>query len=261
MEMGDLERFKARAMEIVRNSKDPASCLRLMRIKAVSILGAGDLDRGQLAKAEISNSGSCAGGRACSSLELSLLPEGIAAKSEGTQSEKRKLTAGTVESASTAIVPAEAQPVGTDFVTLKSCQGKDHYSADGAFVEEDSRETDEALGSPSDVQGTVQSHAPAVLGIQSIKMVSFSDLMNGISQNLELFNGMVYVQATTNYSFVRPFHKNYENSRKESDGTYAGVLRNTVISRICYGHGVLVEEEPDPGGLLFSMFKPSEKTG
>ncbi|KAK1660759.1 hypothetical protein QYE76_048918 [Lolium multiflorum] len=161
MEMGEFERFKERAMEIVRNSKDPASCLRLMRRRAASILGAGELDRGKFSMGDSFKS------RSCPLPEFPLLPEGAMETSGvGAHTGKRQLPAGTTEVVATAIVPTGARPAVTAIADPSSCDGNEQYSADGTAVAEDSGEADEAVGSNSDGQGAVQLHALAVSGFQ-----------------------------------------------------------------------------------------------
>lgn len=63
MDLAEMERFKARAIEIVRKSKNPARSLQLMRIKASSFLDS-DVSSGR---------------GACSSRDISLPPQGAIA--------------------------------------------------------------------------------------------------------------------------------------------------------------------------------------
>ena len=73
VDIGEMRSFKARAMEILRKSRNPARCLQLMRIKAGSILGLGEFS----------------GGGVCSSPEIHLPTQGaMPAIDEGVKSRK-----------------------------------------------------------------------------------------------------------------------------------------------------------------------------
>lgn len=208
-----MERFRVRAMEIVRSSKNPEKCLQWMQVKARTILG----------------SDVFAGGGACCLTEFSLPPQGaLVSSGEGIKPGKNWVTDGADEAAAAATLPAGVHLVVPGVVD----PGWRHGGA--PQIEPD-----------ADVPGV-----EVVLGASDNTFDDGSDCsvwLCGINEKLPLFHGSVDWIIRTNPVSIR-LHYIQSEEITEMDQILAGKFTNMDSSRIYPDHTVLVEEEPEPGG-------------
>jgi hypothetical protein len=157
VDIGEMESFRARAMEIFRKSRNPKRCLRLMRIKADSILGLGEFS----------------GRRACSLPEAHPPLQGaMVAIEEGVQSTKSLADAGLVEADATPLLLVEAPPAAPVVDAPGRQYGKTSLvrpASVGAELQVDLGLTDDPVDFVSDFRGLVQVCITAGRGISQIK--------------------------------------------------------------------------------------------
>lgn len=152
VDIGEMRSFKARAMEILRKSGNPARCLQLMRIKAGSILGLGEF----------------LGGGVCYSPEIHLPTQGaMPAIDEGVKSRK-----DLIETDATALMLAEAR-LAAPAVDAPEGRFRKASLARPASAETEMLlnlgVTEDSVNLGSDVQGLVQLGTTAGREILQIK--------------------------------------------------------------------------------------------
>jgi hypothetical protein len=174
MDLEEMKRFKVRAMEIGRNSRNPVKCLRLMQFRVTSILGFDVV----------------AGGRECCSPQFPIPLKGAMVSSAvGNQAGKTCVTDGEAEAAAEAILPAGVRFSDPAVVAPGVCHGEP--AADAPVVQMDLGGPDNAIDVGSDVQGTTQFFATADLGTQQNEVKSCSVLLCVTDEKLSIFHGLV----------------------------------------------------------------------